>query len=190
MRRAVGGFATSFLPRVRGNTTSHRFRKECIDERITSVADSRAAVVELGLAQPPPFPPAGNYVSAVRTGDLIVLAGHIPIDAENSVVLGKLGDELDVEDGRKAARLAALSALSTLRAELGSLDRVVRLVSVRGWVNSTPDFIGHTQVIDSASDVFTDVFGEAGRHARLGVGLCSLPANLALEIELTAEVSA
>ena len=148
-------------------------------------ADAR--VEELGLELPPPFPPAGTYVNAVRTGNLLVLAGHIPIGGEQ-IVLGKLGDDLDVDAGRAAARLAALSALATLRAELGSLDHVTQIVSLRGVVNATPDFTGHTHVIDAASDVFVDVFGDRGRHARLAVGVSSLPANLALEIELLVEV--
>jgi enamine deaminase RidA (YjgF/YER057c/UK114 family) len=150
-------------------------------------ADAR--IQELGLELPAPFPPAGEYVNAVRTGSLLVLAGHIPLGADQQVVLGKLGDDLDVEAGRRAARLAALSALATLRAELGSLDRVVQIVSVRGLVNATPDFMAHTQVIDGASEVFVEVFGERGRHARLAVGVSSLPANLALEIELLVEVA-
>ena len=144
---------------------------------------------ELGLEIPPPFPPAGTYVPAVRTGNLLFLAGHIPIGADQQVVLGKLGDDLDLEAGRHAARLAALSALATLRDELGSLDRVQQIVSLRGVVNATPDFAGHTQVIDGASDVFVDVFGERGKHARLAVGVGSLPVNLALEIELVAEIA-
>jgi enamine deaminase RidA (YjgF/YER057c/UK114 family) len=146
-------------------------------------ADAR--VEELGLELPAPFPPAGVYVNAVRTGNLLVLGGHIPVGTDH-VVLGKLGDDLDVDAGREAARLAALSALATLRDALGSLDRVVRIVSVRGVVNATPDFMAHTQVIDGASDVFEQVFGE--RHARLAAGVSSLPANLALEIELLVEV--
>jgi enamine deaminase RidA (YjgF/YER057c/UK114 family) len=149
---------------------------------------AEAKVEELGFQLPAPFPPAGTYVNAVRTGGLLVLAGHIPIGADQQVVLGKLGDDLDVEAGRAAARLAALSALATLRSELGSLDRVAQIVSLRGVVNATPDFTGHTQVIDGASDVFVELFGERGRHARLAVGVSSLPANLALEIELLVEV--
>jgi enamine deaminase RidA (YjgF/YER057c/UK114 family) len=148
-----------------------------------------ARIDELGLEIPPPFPPAGTYVPAVRTGNLLFLAGHIPIGADQQVVLGKLGDDLDLDAGRHAARLAALSALATLRDELGSLDRVQQIVSLRGVVNATPDFAGHTQVIDGASDVFVEVFGERGKHARLAVGVGSLPVNLALEIELVAEIA-
>ncbi len=149
-------------------------------------AEQRLA--ELGIMLADPFPPAGSYVNAVRTGDLLVLGGHIPWDPPDRVVLGKLGDALDVGAGRAAARLAAISALSTLRHELGSLDAVRQIVSLRGVVNATPDFVAHTQVIDGASDVLIDVFGGAGRHARLAVGVSSLPVDLALEIELLVEV--
>ena len=105
---------------------------------------AEAAVAELGLELPAPFPPAGEYVNAVRTGQLLVLGGHIPIAHDGRVVLGKLGEDLDVEAGREAARLAALSALATLRLELGALDRVARVVSVRGVVNAVPEFAQHT----------------------------------------------
>lgn len=144
---------------------------------------------ELGIELPDPFPPAGQYVNAVRTGDLLILGGHIPFSPPETLILGKLGTDLDVEAGRRAARFAAISALATIRSALGTLDAVRRIVSVRGVVNAAPDFIGHTQVIDGASEVFVDVFGDAGRHARLAVGVSSLPANLALEIELTVEVA-
>jgi enamine deaminase RidA (YjgF/YER057c/UK114 family) len=147
-----------------------------------------AMVEKLALELPSPFPPAGVYVNAVRMGNLLVLGGHVPISTDQQVVLGKLGDDLDVDAGRGAARLAALSALTTLRAELGSLDRVAQIVSLRGVVNATPEFTGHTQVIDGASEIFVQVFGKPGRHARLAVGVSSLPANLALEIELLVEI--
>lgn len=139
------------------------------------------------LELPEVFRPVGSYLNAVRMGDLLVLGGHIPIAADGQIVFGKLGADLDVGAGRTAAGLAAMSALATIRAELGSLDRVKRVVSLRGVVNATPDFVGHTQVIDGASDVFIKVFGDAGQHARLAVGVSSLPANLALEIELLVE---
>ena len=146
-------------------------------------------MAELGIELPAPFPPAGEYVNAVRTGDLLILGGHVPFQPPQTIVLGKLGADLDVEDGRRAARFAAISALATIRSMLGSLDAVRQIVLVRGVVNAAPDFIGHTQVIDGASEVFVDIFGDAGRHARLAVGVCSLPANLALEIEVTVEVA-
>ena len=150
-------------------------------------ADARLA--ELGIELPDPFPPAGEYTNAVRTGDLLILGGHIPYSPPQRVVFGKLGADLDVDAGREAARFAAITALATIRSELGTLDVVKRIVLVRGVVNSAPDFIGHTQVIDGASQVFVNVFGDAGRHARLAVGVSSLPANIALEIEVTVEVA-
>jgi enamine deaminase RidA (YjgF/YER057c/UK114 family) len=142
----------------------------------------------LGIEVPDPFPPAGEYINAVRTGDLLILGGHVPFNPPQTLVLGKLGADLDVDAGREAARFAAISALATIRSELGTLDAVKRILLVRGVVNAAPDFIGHTQVIDGASEVFVEVFGDAGRHARLAVGVSSLPANIALEIEVTVEV--
>ena len=143
----------------------------------------------LGIELPDPFPPAGEYINAVRTGDLLILGGHVPFSPPQTIVLGKLGADLDVDAGREAARFAAISALATIRSELGTLDAVKRILLVRGVVNAAPDFIGHTQVIDGASEVFVEVFGDAGRHARLAVGVSSLPANIALEIEVTVEVA-
>lgn len=150
---------------------------------------AEARLADLGIELPDPFPPAGEYVNAVRTGDLLILGGHIPFSPPQTIVFGKLGADLDVEAGREAARFAAITALATIRSELGTLDAVKRIVLVRGVVNAAPDFIGHTQVIDGASEVFVDVFGEAGRHARLAVGVSSLPASIALEIEVIVEVA-
>ena len=151
--------------------------------------DPEARLRDLGIELPAPFPPAGEYVNAVRTGDLLILGGHIPFSPPETLVLGKLGADLNVEQGRRAARFAAINALATIRSELGTLDAVKRVVLVRGVVNAAPDFVGHTQVVDGASEVFVGVFGLAGRHARLAVGVASLPANLALEIEVTIEVA-
>ena len=150
-------------------------------------AEGRLAA--LGIELPDPFPPAGEYINAVRTGDLLILGGHVPFNPPQTIVFGNLGADLDVDAGREAARFAAVSALATIRSELGSLDAVKRILLVRGVVNAAPDFIGHTQVIDGASEVFVEVFGDAGRHARLAVGVSSLPANIALEIEVTVEVA-
>lgn len=152
------------------------------------MSDFEQHLADLGLELPVPFPPAGSYVHAVRTGDLLVLSGHVPIDTNGVIVVGKLGADLDLADGQRAARLAASSALSTMREELGDLGRVRRIVSLRGVVNATSDFVAHSQVIDAASDIFVELFGEAGRHARISFGVSSLPANLALEIELLVEV--
>ena len=156
--------------------------------RCPSTAESRLR--RLGLRLPPPFVPAGTYVNAVRTGGHLILGGHVPITPEGDLVLGRLGEDLDVAAGQRAARLAALSALATIRDELGSLDRVRRVVSVFGVVNATPQFTQHTQVVNGASDVFVALWGRRGQHTRLAVGFSSLPANLALEITMTVEVSA
>ena len=138
---------------------------------------------QLGYVLPSPFPPPANYMHAVRWGDLLFLAGHIPIGADGQRGARQAGEDLDVEAGRDAARLAALSALGTAKAALGTLDAVERVVSVRGYVNATPDFGAHSQVIDGASDLFVEVFGERGKHARIAFGVSSLPANLAVEVE-------
>jgi enamine deaminase RidA (YjgF/YER057c/UK114 family) len=147
-------------------------------------------VKELGLEVPAePFKPAGQYVNAARSGNLLFVGGQVPAKPDGSIVRGKLGDDMDVNAGYEAARLSALNALATLRAELGSLDRVVRVLRVYGVVNSTPDFMLHTRVIDGASDLLVEVFGDAGRHTRLAVGVASLPAGMALEFEMVVEVA-
>ena len=149
-------------------------------------AEERLAT--LGLELPPYMPPAGTFVHAVRTGNLMMLSGHAPIRADGSVIFGRLGETLDVDAGYEAARVAAINTLATLRHELGSLDRIARIVKVYGVVNATLEFTQHTRVIDGASDLLIDVFGDAGKHARLAVGVASLPFNIALEIELTVEL--
>jgi enamine deaminase RidA (YjgF/YER057c/UK114 family) len=143
---------------------------------------------ELGLTLPPSPPDAGTYVNAVRTGNLLFLAGHVPFRADGSLVMGKLGRDLDAAAGYEAARLAGLGVLVTITREVGSLDRVKRLVRVLGVVNATADFVEHTQVVNGASDLFVAIWGDAGRHARLAVGVASLPFDLALEIEVIAEL--
>lgn len=141
-----------------------------------------------GLELPPVFPPAGEYVSAVLHGDVLTTAGHIPLSGDGTLVCGRLGDTLTVDEGIAAAEYAALSLLATVQQELGSLDRVDRFLRVYGVVNATPDFGDHTVVIDGASRVFTRVFGDRGRHARLAVGVSSLPVGMALEIEASIAV--
>ena len=141
-----------------------------------------------GLDLPGVFPPAGTYRSAVLHEGVLHTAGHIPLGADGTLVIGRLGDDLTVEQGVHAARLAALSLLATVQAELGSLDRVDRFLRVGGVVHATPDFGDHTTVIDGASDVFVQVFGARGTHARLAVGVSSLPAGIAVEVEATIAV--
>ena len=142
---------------------------------------------ELDIELPDPFPALGTFVSAVRSGSLVFTSGHVPHHAEG-VVTGRLGEDLDVDAGRRAADLAARSLLATLRRELGDLDRVVRVVSLLVTINAAASFVEHTAVGDGASDLIVQVFGEKGHHARLAVGVSSLPANLALEIQAVVEV--
>jgi enamine deaminase RidA (YjgF/YER057c/UK114 family) len=148
--------------------------------------EERLADLEIEL--PDPFPALGTFVTAVRTGSLLFTSGHVPHHADG-IVTGRLGDDLDLADGRRAADLAARSLLATLRRELGDLDHVARVVSLLVTINATPSFVEHTAVGDGASDLLVLVFGEKGRHARLAVGVSSLPANLALEIQAVVEVA-
>jgi enamine deaminase RidA (YjgF/YER057c/UK114 family) len=141
----------------------------------------------LGIVLPSLPPSGGTYVHAVRTGQLIFLAGHVPFRPDGSLVVGRLGQDLDADAGYQAARLAGLGTLATLRHELGSLDAVRRIVKVNGVVNATPEFFEHTKVINGASDLLVEVFGDAGQHTRLAVGYASLPFNISVEVELIAE---
>jgi enamine deaminase RidA (YjgF/YER057c/UK114 family) len=143
---------------------------------------------ELGLNLDSAGPPAGNYVPAVRTGNLVYVSGQLPVRPDGTRVTGRLGDDMSVEDGYAAARLCAVALMARLRGEIGNLDRLRRIVKVTGYVNATPDFTQQAQVINGASDLLAEVFGEAGKHARAAVGMNSLPAGCAVEVDLIAEV--
>ena len=132
--------------------------------------------------------PTANYVRAVRTGNLVFLAGHGPMQPDGTNVTGKLGEDLSVAEGQRAARYTAIALLSALKEEIGDLDQVQRIVKVHGMVNCTPDFTDHSQVMNGCSDFMAEVFGEAGKHARAAVGMNSLPGNIAVEIEMIVEV--
>ena len=142
---------------------------------------------DLGIVLPPVFPPAGSYLGCVIDEGLVYASGHGPIDGE-TIIRGKVGADLSLDDGRAAARLTALSILATLRAELGDLDRTARIVKVSGMVNVGPGFTQTPAVIDGCSELLVAVFGDAGRHARSAVGLAELPVGIAVEIELTARL--
>ena len=131
--------------------------------------------------------PTANYVRAVRSGNLIFLAGHGPMKPDGTNVTGKLGRDLSVAEGQQAARYAAIALLSALKEEI-DLDQVQRIVKVYGMVNCTSDFIDHSQVVNGCSDFIAEVFGEVGKHARAAVGMNSLPGNIAVEIEMIVEV--
>jgi len=141
---------------------------------------------ELGIVLPPPRAPLANYVPARRVGNLVYTAGQVSGTAEREIK-GKLGAELNVEQGREAARMCALNCLAALGTVLGSLDEVTQLVRVGVFVNSAAGFGEQPQVANGASDLFVEVFGEAGRHARTAVGVNELPAGFSVEVELIVE---
>ena len=144
-------------------------------------------LAKLGVELPAASRPVANYLSCKRSGDLLHVGGHGPV-AGTRVVVGKVGGTLTLEEGREAARLTALSILATVRAELGTLDRVRQVVKVFGMVNCAPGFNRTPQVIDGCSDLLVAVFGDAGRHTRSAVGMAELPFDIAVEIEAILEV--
>jgi enamine deaminase RidA (YjgF/YER057c/UK114 family) len=148
-----------------------------------------ARLKALGIELPPIPKPVASYVPAVRTGNLVFLAGQGPLADGKPTITGKVGAELTEEEGYKAARATILLSLAALRAEIGSLDRVKRIVKIVGWVNSAPGFTRQPWVINGASDLLVEIFGDAGRHARSSVGANELPFNIPVEIEMIVEVT-
>ncbi len=149
--------------------------------------EAEAKIAELGLDMSTSAPMA-NYVPTVLTGNLVYLSGHGPV-VDGSLIRGKLGADLEVEAGYAAARAVMVQLLASLRAELGTLDSVSRIVKLLCMVNCTPDFGDQPAVANGASDLLVEVFGEAGRHARSAVGMQSLPIGMAVEIEMIVEVA-
>ncbi len=146
-------------------------------------------LTELGLQLPPAPEPKGAYKPLVITGHLAYTSGHLPAAADGSLIVGRIGAELDKQAGYDAARLAGLAILSTLRKELGSLDRVVRLIKLLGAVNCVPEFTEQPAVINGCSELFIEVFGpEAGVGARSAIGVNSLPLGVPVEIEAIFEI--
>jgi enamine deaminase RidA (YjgF/YER057c/UK114 family) len=143
---------------------------------------------ELGVELSPPTKPVANYVKAVRVGNLLFLSGHGPTKADGSNITGKVGKDLTVEQGYEAAKLTAIGLISTLKAELGDLNKIKRVVKVNGWVNCYPDFTDQPKVINGCSDLMVALLGEKGRHARAAMGAVALPTNIAVEIEMVVEV--
>jgi enamine deaminase RidA (YjgF/YER057c/UK114 family) len=142
----------------------------------------------IGIQLPPVSPPIANYVNSVRTGNLVFMAGKGPQFPDGTYITGKVGADLTVEQGYEAARLTGINLLAALKAEVGDLNKVVRIVKVLGMVNGTPDFKDHPKVINGFSDLMVEIFGEKGKHARAAVGMGSLPDNIAVEIEMIVEV--
>ncbi len=150
--------------------------------------DPEAVLKRLGITLQPPSPPVANYVNAVRTGNLLFLAGKGPGRADGTYITGKLGQNLSIEEGREAARVTGINLLAVLKAELGDLKKVKRIVKVLGMVNADPAFTDHPKVINGFSDLMVEVFGDKGKHARSAVGMSSLPNNIAVEIEMIVEI--
>ncbi len=150
--------------------------------------DVEAKLKELGIELPQPPKPVANYVNVVQTGNLLFLAGKGPKKTDGGEIRGKLGKDLTIEQGYEAARLTAINQLAVMKAELGDLNRVKRIVKVLGMVNSDPSFTEQPAVINGFSDLMVAVFGERGKHARAAVGMASLPRGQAVEIEMIVEV--
>jgi enamine deaminase RidA (YjgF/YER057c/UK114 family) len=149
---------------------------------------AEARLKELGITLPAPGKPMANYLSSVRVGTLLFLAGHGPLRDGKPTARGKLGKDLSVEEGYKVAREVGLNLLATTKAALGSLDKVKRVVKVLGMVASAEGFTDHPKVINGFSDLMVEVFGEAGKHARSAVGMAELPSGIPVEIEMILEV--
>lgn len=143
----------------------------------------------LGITLPPVSPVIANYVPAVRSGNLVFLAGQVARGADGRIVTGKVGRDVTEAEGAAAARTCALQLLAALQAEIGDLAKVKRIVRVGGFVNCTDDFTAQPRVINGASDLLVAVFGDAGKHARAAVGVNALPAGAPVEVELVAEVA-
>ena len=150
-----------------------------------TVVESRLA--KLGYTLPPPPEPIGNYVSACRSGNIMWMSGVGSRRADGSRISGKLGAELTVAQGYEAAQWCALNLLARMKADLGDLDRVTRILKVVGMVNSSPNFEEQAQVVDGASDLFIELFGEAGRHSRSAPGMAVLPRNTAVIVDCVIE---
>lgn len=167
-------------PKTDNQNTSENFYEYDVEERIS----------ELGIELSNPTPPVANYVKAVRTGNLIFLSGHGPDKPEGGLVNGRVGtDQITVEEAKQAARLTGISLINSLKAEIGDLNKVKRIVKVLGMVNAEPTFADHPQVINGFSDLMVEVFGDRGRHARSAIGMGSLPSNIPVEIEMIVEVA-
>jgi len=151
-------------------------------------ADPEARLAELGIVLPEPSVPVANYVKAVRSGNLIFLSGHGPYRSDGTLVKGKLGKDLSIEEGYEAARLTGIALLSSLKSEIGDLSKVRRIVKVFGMVNADPLFTDQPKVINGCSDLLVEVFGDRGRHARAAVGMASLPVGIAVEIDMVVEI--
>ena len=144
---------------------------------------------QLGVSLPAPAVPVAAYVPCVRTGNLVYVSGQVPLVDGRPSHLGRLGDDVGLEDGRAAARTCAINVLAALKAELGELSQVRRVVKVTGFVASAPGFTDMPKVVNAASELFGEAFGDAGRHSRSAVGVAALPLGVPVEVEAIVEVA-
>ena len=156
--------------------------------QLTNAQDPETRCKELELEFPELTSPVANYVHVVHTGNLLFLAGKGPTLPDGTYITGKVGEDLTIEQGYEAARRVAIMQIAVLKNELGDLRKVKRIVKVLGMVNATDDFADHSKVMNGFSDLMGEVFGDNGKHARSSVGMCSLPFNIAVEVEMIVEV--
>lgn len=143
----------------------------------------------MGLELPAASKPAANYVSSVRCSEFVFLAGHLPFDEQGTLIVGRLGDDMNVEEGYEASRRCMLYLLSSLKEEIGDLDRVNKIAKVQGMVNCTSEFKKQPAVINGASDLLIEIFGEKGRHTRTAIGVNSLPKGAPVEIDMIVQIA-
>ena len=180
---ASGGPMREKLPNEKG-----RWSQAMRDAKMAGTVEQKLAAQGIVLHQPPN--PVANYVGFVRTGNLLFVSGQVCVDPQGKLIAkGKLGASVTVEQGSAAARGCAINLLAQVRAALGDLDKVVRVVRLGGFVNSAPDFVDGPKVLNGASDLMVTAFGEKGRHARTTVGVASLPSDASVEVEGLFEVS-
>lgn len=153
----------------------------------TSSVEKKLA--ELGITLPSPKPPVANYVPVVRTGNLLFVSGQVSADADGKIATGKLGAGVSIEAGQAAAKLCAINILAQVKAAIGDLDKVVRIVKLVGFVNATGDFADQPKVVNGCSDFFVEVLGDKGRHARSAVGVSGLPFDCSVEVEAIVEIA-
>lgn len=149
----------------------------------TAAASPGERLAQLGIVIPPPPPPIANFVTHVEEGNLLYLSGQGPREIDGRLCIGKVGVDVTAEQAYFHARLTGLNLIAVMQSALGDLSRVKRIVKLLGMVNAAADFTGHPSVINGCSDLFIEVFGERGKHARSAVGMASLPGNITVEIE-------
>ena len=175
--------------RLQWRRPPNRARKILKAETIPTMTDNILEKLDsLGLSLPAVPAPVAAYVNCVRSGNLLFLSGGLPIDGERKII-GKVPTEVSIDEAKEGARMIILNRLAVIREELGSLDKVKQVVALNGFVNSESDFYGHPQVINGASELLVEIFGDKGKHSRTALGAAALPLNVAVEINLIIEVA-